>query len=206
MSTVIANMSVSLDGFIGSPTDGVTSLFEWYSAGPVEIPTENPDQTFYVDEQSAHVLRDAIGGVGAIVYGRATFDEAHGWGGRHPIGAPVVILTHTVPDGWPHGPGVEFVTEGGIEAAVARAKQLAGDRTVALGSPSVTQQALVAGLVDALLVDLVPVLLGVGTRWFDNLGDVPRRLGNPTVIPGNRVTHLHYPVLPASTMSTTTGA
>lgn len=201
MSTVIANMSVSLDGFIGSPTDGVTSLFEWYSAGPTEITTARSDHTFYVDEQSAEVLREAIVGVGAIVYGRRTFDEAHGWGGQHPVGAPVVILTHSVPDGWPQGPGVEFVTEGGVEAAVARATEIAGDKTVALGSPSVTQQALVAGLVDALLVDLVPVLLGVGTRWFDNLGDVARRLGNPTVIPGNRVTHLHYPV-----MSTTTGA
>ena len=203
MSTVIANMSVSLDGFIGSQTDGVTSLFEWYSAGDAEITTARSDHTFYVDEHSAEVLREAIGGVGAIVYGRATFDEAHGWGGQHPVGAPVVILTHSVPDGWPQGPGVEFVTEGGIEAAVARAKEIAGDKTVALGSPSVTQQALVAGLVDALLVDLVPVLLGVGTRWFDNLGDLPRRLGNPNVIPGNRVTHLHYPVM---SMSTTTGA
>ncbi len=66
-------------------------------------------------------------------------------GGAHPTGAPVIVVTHQLPDGWPHeGSTVGFVTES-IEAAVERAQQIAGARDVALGSPSVIQQCLNLG-------------------------------------------------------------
>lgn len=192
--TTIANMSVSLDGYVNHPTDGVTSVFEWFSAGgDVELDLD-PRHTFRLDESSAALLDEAVGAVGALVAGRRLFDEAGGWGGQHPVGAPVVVLTHKPPVDWPEDTSIEFVTEG-IEAAIARAKEIAGDKDVALASPTITQQALAAGLLDVIAVDLVPVLLGAGVRWFDNLGTDPVRLGNPRVVPGNRVTHLQYPVL-----------
>lgn len=201
MATTIANMSVSLDGYVNHPTDGVTSLFEWYSAGgEVEVEID-PRYSYQLDENSAKLLEEAVSGIGALVAGRRLFDEAKGWDGQHPVGVPVVVLTHEPPADWPEDTSIEFVTEG-IEAAIARAKEIAGDRDVALASPTITQQALAAGLLDAIAVDLVPVFLGAGVRWFDNLGTDPIRLGNPQVVPGNRVTHLRYPVL---STSTTTG-
>ena len=190
----IANMSVSLDGYVNHPTDGVTSLFEWFSAGGEVEMDLDPRHSFRLDENSAALLDEAVGAVGALVAGRRLFDEAQGWGGQHPVGAPVVVLTHEPPVDWPEDTSIEFVTEG-IEAAIARAKEIAGGKDVALASPTITQQALAAGLVDVIAVDLVPVFLGTGVRWFDNLGTEPIRLGNPRVTPGNRVTHLQYPVL-----------
>jgi dihydrofolate reductase len=63
-----------------------------------------------------------------------------------------------------------------------------------VASSKTAQQCLDAGLLDAIHVDLVPILLGDGVRWFDNLGNAPVHLGTPTVIEGNGVTHLAYPV------------
>jgi dihydrofolate reductase len=202
MATTIANMSVSLDGYVNHPTDGVTSLFEWYTAGGEAELEIDPRYNFQLDENSAKLLDEAVGGIGALVAGRRLFDEANGWGGQHPMGAPVVVLTHEPPADWPADTSIEFVTEG-IDAAIARAKEIAGGKDVALASPTITQQALAAGLLDMIAVDLVPVFLGAGVRWFDHLGTDPIRLGNPRVVPGNRVTHLLYPVL---STSTTTGA
>jgi dihydrofolate reductase len=190
----IANMSVSLDGYVNHPTDGVNSLFEWYSAGGEVERNYDPRFKFQLDENSAALLDEVVGSIGALVAGRRLFDETQGWGGHHPAGAPVVVLTHEPPEDWPEGTSIHFVTEG-IEAAIARAKELADGKDVALASPTIMQQALAAGLLDVIAVDLVPVFLGTGVRWFDNLGTEPIRLGNPRVIPGNRVTHLQYPVL-----------
>jgi dihydrofolate reductase len=194
VSTTIANMSVSLDGYVNHPTDGVASVFEWYSAGgDVEMDID-PRYRYQLDENSAALLSETAGTIGALVAGRRLFDEAEGWGGQHPVGAPVVVLTHEPPTDWPEGTSIHFVT-GGIEAAIAKGKELADGKDIALASPTITQQALAAGLLDVIAVDLVPVLLGAGVRWFDNLGTDPVRLGNPRIVPGNRVTHLHYPVL-----------
>lgn len=190
MGKVIANMSMSLDGFVMHPTDGVNLLFEWYQAGA------GMEQN--AAKKDADGQRDGgTGGseqVGALLYGRVTFDYANGWGGHHPTGAPVVVLTHRIPDGWPpRGSSVEFVTEG-VERAVQRCQELAGDGVVAVGSADLMQQCLNAGLLDEIRVDLVPVLLGEGVRYFEKLADTPAKLSDPTVEPGHRVTHLHYKV------------
>lgn len=80
------------------------------------------------------------------------------------------------------------------ESAVKQACEVAGDKVVAVATPSITQQLLDAGLLDEITVDLVPVLLGEGTRFFDNLATVPVKLDGPTVIEGTDVTHLRYRV------------
>jgi dihydrofolate reductase len=82
----------------------------------------------------------------------------------------------------------------GVESAVAQAKALAGDRIVAVATPTITQQCLNAGLLDMIRVNLVPVLMGEGIRWFDNLRYTPVMLDDPEVTQGSRVTHLTYKV------------
>jgi dihydrofolate reductase len=81
---------------------------------------------------------------------------------------------------------------------VAVAKELAGTKDVVVASAKIAQQCLDAGLLDRVNVDLVPVLLGDGVRWFGNLRAAPVQLSDPTVIVGNRVTHLAYDIVPGS--------
>lgn len=182
MSTVVADMSVSLDGFVADPAGGVDRVFAWYAKPqPEPEPTEKPF------EADVSLLR-------VILYGRTTFEQANGWGGKHPTGAPVIVVTHSIPDGWPReGAEVSFAT-GGIEAAMEEATALAGDGVIALGSPSIIQQCLNLGMVDRIQVKVVPVLLGAGIPLFGEL-EAAIELEDPKVIEGNGVTHLHYPVL-----------
>lgn len=192
MSRVIANMSVSLDGFVADTDERVEEVFAWMSSGPVETVTANPGVTLHTSAVDAEFLRSAFAEVGALVTGRHLFDFAQGWGGRHPLGVPVFVVTHRPPPAdWVDGADpFEFVTEG-AEAAVGRASQVAGSRAVAIASTTITQQCLALGLLDELHVDLVPVLLGSGVRWFDTL-PAPVRLSSPTVTEGDGVTHLQY--------------
>jgi dihydrofolate reductase len=192
MAQVVANMSMSLDGFIADPHDDVGPLFDWYQAGPVSMPTASEQWSFQTDEASAEHLREALRNIGALICGRRLFDLTNAWGGRHPLGCPVVVVTHTVPEGWPRdNVPFTFVTDG-IESAVAQAKALASDKIVAVATPTITQQCLNAGLLDAISVDLVPVLLGSGIPFFANLRDAPVMLDDPIITPGARVTHLYY--------------
>jgi len=192
MSKVVANMSMSLDGFIADPADGIDQLFGWMGNGEVEVPTAVDWATFRMSPASAEYMRDALAGVGALITGRHLFDIAHGWGGTHPLGVPVVVVTHQPPADWPHTGTFTFVDD--VEQAIAVAKEAAGGKDVVVASAKIAQQCLAAGLLDAVHVDLVPVLLGEGVRWFDSLGGSAIRLGNPKVIEGNGVTHLAYPI------------
>ena len=193
MADVIANMSMSLDGFVADPADGVDHVFRWFGNGEVATPTAVEWATFMTSEASAKVLRDALAGVGALIAGRRLFDLTKGWGGTHPMGVPVFVVTHEEPADWPHPDApFTFVTDG-IESAVAQAKAAAGDKIVAVASPTIAQQCLNAGLLDGIQVDLVPVLLGSGIRFFDNL-DATIELTGPGVVEGSGVTHLSYRV------------
>ncbi len=194
MARVIADMAMSLDGFVADPSDGVEHLFGWFGNGDVAVPTADPRWTFHTSEASARHLREAFANVGALVCGRRVFDLAGGWGGNHPTGAPVFVVTHTVPDGWPREDApLTFVTDG-VESALAQAKTVAGDKVVAVATPDIAQQCLNEGLLDGIQVNLVPVLLGEGIRFFDNLAGAPIELEDPRVIEGTGVTHLYYRV------------
>jgi dihydrofolate reductase len=192
MATVIASMSMSLDGFIADPSDGTEQVFGWYFNGDTTVPTAAAWLTFRTSEASAEVMRDALANVGALISGRRLFDVASGWGGTHPMGVPVFVVTHKAPDDWPHE-GFTFVTDG-VESAVAQAKVVAGDKRVAVASPKIAQQCLDAGLLDEVHVDLVPVLLGAGIPFFENLTHSPVDLDDPRVTEGTGVTHLAYKV------------
>ena len=195
MSKVIAIMSMSLDGYVAGPNDGVGEVFDWYfNSGDVEIHTGGSDSmTFEVSEPSAEHIRGLTSGLGAVLTGRRTFDKAEGWGGNHGWG-PAFVLTHNVPEGWPRpGSTVYFVTDG-VESAVSRAKAAAAGKNVGVHGADTIRQLLNAGLLDELSIDIAAVLLGSGVRLFDRLGGTPSFLGNPTVTAGVGVTHLRYPV------------
>ena len=194
MGKVIANASMSLDGYIAFEDDDIGDLFEWYENGDVEIVNEGELPPFHVTRQSADYWKSWVGSLGVLVVGRELFDVTDGWHGRHPIGTPIVVLTHEPPRDWSY-PGSEdftFVTEG-IAEAIATAREIAGDRDVGLAAGTITGQALDAGLVDEVAIDLVPVVMGSGKRYFG--GATPARLGDPTVvIQGRRVLHLRYTI------------
>lgn len=197
MGQVISNLSMSLDGFIEDAEGRVDELFEWYTAGPVETASANADIPWHQSEHDTEHFQEAINAIGALVAGRRLFDVASGWNGTHPTGVPVFVVTHHVPtpQQWPHQDApMTFVTDG-VASAIAQAKAVAGDKDVAIASPSIAQQALDLGLLDVITVDLVPYLLGSGTPYFANLVSAPVRLDNPTIRRGSRVTHLRYPVL-----------
>jgi dihydrofolate reductase len=143
-------------------------------------------------EASGALLQDVGTKLRAIVNGRRTFDIAEGWGGQHPLGVPVFVVTHNAPDGWDDAP-FTFVTDG-VESAVAQAAAIAGDGIVGVSGADVVQQCLNAELLDEIAIDLVPVLLGEGIRFFDNLKGTPTELEGPRVTEGNGVTHLSYRV------------
>ncbi|MEB8341957.1 dihydrofolate reductase family protein [Streptomyces endophyticus] len=193
MAKVFTHMTMSLDGFIANPEDEVGELFEWYEAGGVNVPNPNETVTFQVDDASAQVLGELTGNCGALVAGRRLFDIAHGWGDKHPAGAPVVVVTHRAPeDAATKWPTTTFVD--GVEAAISRAKEIAGDQDVTIASAAITQQALDLGLVDEVCVSLVPVLFGEGIPYFAKLERGHLLLDDPVVVQGRRALHLRYPV------------
>lgn len=195
MSKVVALMSMSLDGFVADPNDGVAEVFDWYMhSGNVEFHTGGSDpMTFKVSPSSAEHLRSLWAELGAVLTGRRTFDVAQGWGGNHAWG-PAFVLTHDIPAGWPRpNSTVHFVSDG-VESAVSQAKAAAAGKNVAVHGADTIQQLLNAGLLDELHIDIAAVLLGSGVRLFDHLTGTPAVLGNPKVIAGVGVTHVRYPV------------
>ena len=134
--------------------------------------------------------------MGALVCGRTLFDFTGGWGGRHTLDVPVVVVTHQVPADWAEAHAqapFHFVTDG-IAAAVALARTIAGERNVAVTAGTIGRQCLALGLLDAVAVDLVPVVMGKGRPYFGELAIDDVRLGDPAVcIQGDTVTHLVFP-------------
>jgi len=123
------------------------------------------------------------------------FDIANAWGGNPPGGGPCFIVTHNPPQEWVYeGSPFTFVTDG-VESAIRQAKKAAGDKDVTLSTATMTQQALKAGLLDEIHIDLAHVLLGDGVRLFDHLGIEPIELERKQVIEGTGVTHLTFRVV-----------
>jgi dihydrofolate reductase len=186
MPKLIADMSMSLDGQIATPDDDITPLAQWFFSGEVEV------GPFRVAESSAKLLSEAFESVGALIGGRRYFDLAQGWGGRHPMGVPVYIVTHEPPADWPSDSTIHFVTDG-LESAVAQATEAAGGKDVGVATPSLVRQCLDAGLLDELQINLVPIVLGQGRPYFEGI-ERHVALEGPEVVEGTGVTHLRYRV------------
>jgi dihydrofolate reductase len=195
MSKVIAGFSMSLDGFIADPDDGTEHVFKWYSAGGTDAEVMAGDHAFGLTREAAELIQEAGRRAGVLVTARRTFDIAHAWGGKHPMDVPMVVVTHQVPQEWVNREGspFTFVTDG-VPKAIDVAREIAGGKDVVVGAPSITQQCLQLGLLDAIHIDLVPVVLGRGIRLFDHLTRpvellITEASGNP------HVTHITYQVI-----------
>jgi dihydrofolate reductase len=190
--TVIANLAMSVDGFIADPDGGCAELFGFYEKGSTEFRAAPGWPAFHMDEPSLTLFREAIGRIGCHVVGRDLYDMTNGWGGHPGNEAPIVVLTHTPPETVPDGVPFFFATD--VEAALAQARELAGDLDVAIAGGTVARQALDAGLLDVIDISLVPVVLGAGIAWLAGARG-PVRLSDPVVHEAHRVTHLRYEVL-----------
>jgi dihydrofolate reductase len=188
---VVLYGSVSVDGFIADVDDQPGPLFDWLSSGDVPL---DESGALTVSRTSYDHTRAYWNEIGVTIAGRRVFDMTDGWDGTPPGGIDhVVVVTHRpAPEGW--DPGAPFHFVDGVEAAVARAQELAGDRTVEVAAGDVGGQALAAGLVDEVRMDVVPVVLGSGRRYFGSV-DAQHLLEDPDVVlQGDRVLHLRYPV------------
>jgi dihydrofolate reductase len=147
-----------------------------------------------ISAASAQLIKSEWGNTGALLVGRHLYDMTNAWGGRHPMNVTTVVLTHRRPDDRPDDENFVFVTDG-IEAAVAKAQELAGEKNVAVNGGQMARQCLEAGLLDEVGVELVPVVLGSGTPLFADLGATPVQFEGPVaVVEGTGVTHLRYQV------------
>jgi dihydrofolate reductase len=201
VARVIMHNVVSVDGFIADEHDGVGPLHDWYFNGDTPI-TEGGEQAydhsgigsrFQISRASAQYVRTMWDSIGTIVMGRHLFDLVNGWEGHPPAGDHVVVVSHRPkPDGWHPEASYHFLD--GVTAAVDKAKQLAGERDVAVNAGHVGGQILAAGLVDEVAMDVVPVVSGTGKRYFGAV-DGQHLLEDPhVVIQGERVLHLKFKV------------
>jgi dihydrofolate reductase len=194
VAKVLTHMCMSLDGFVAQLDDNPAELFDWYWNGDVPVPSAQAGMRFSVDPASASLLQELTSGCGAVVAGRRLFDQTDGWGDNHPAGAPVVVVTHRPP---PDDAAERFLRTtfaGSVEEAIATAKEIAGDKFVTIASADIIQQALNLGLVDEVCISQVPVLFGVGIRYFGELVGGHVMLEDPVVVQGTRALHLRYPV------------
>jgi dihydrofolate reductase len=189
-------MSISLDGFAAGPDQsrenplgvGGRQVHEWH-LGEVTDEGDLTAQSWLMRPRGAYVMgRNMFGPV------RGAWDEdwRGWWGDEPPYHAPVFVLTHH-----PHDPiemeggtTFHFVTEG-FDVAFQRAQEAAGDRGVDIaGGASTVRQALAAGVIDELTLDIAPVLLGAGERLFDGVQDPG--LQPVEVIHSPHATHVRY--------------
>jgi dihydrofolate reductase len=188
VSTVVMHNVVSVDGFIADDHDEVGPLFDWYSNGDAELMPG-----FGVSRASFDYVRPMWDQIGSMVIGRHLFDLTNGWEGKPPAGDHVVVVTHRPkPEGWHPEASYFFVDD--VAAAVAKARELAGEHIVAVAAGDAGGQALAQGLVDEVAMDVVPVVFGSGKRYFGSV-DAQHLLEDPhVVIQGDRVLHLRYRV------------
>ncbi len=201
MGTVIMHNVVSVDGFIADPNDNVGPLHEWYFNGDTPIAADSDEQydhsgagnAFKVSRASADYVRSMWESIGTIIMGRTLFDLVNGWEGRPPAGEHVVVVSHRPkPEGWHPEASYHFVDD--VTAAIDKAQELAGERTIAVNAGDVGSQILAAGLVDEVAMDVVPVVFGSGKRYFGSI-EGQQLLEDPhVVIQGEGVLHLRFAV------------
>jgi dihydrofolate reductase len=187
MSTVVLDVSMSLDGFTAGPNvgeeeplgDGGERLHEWMAG-------KGPDGGVDIG-----VRREVDATVGATVIGRRTFDLGVGpWGGTPWPGVPGFVVTHRTREDLLGDNGGTFAFDG-LEAAARRARDAAGDKDVLVLGADVARQLLSAGLLDEVRIHLVPLLMGEGTPLF--AGERAELIPQGKPIAG-AVTHLRYRV------------
>jgi dihydrofolate reductase len=211
MGNLRFSIAVSLDGYSAGPNQSVENpigeggmqLHEWAFAARAW--REAHGQAGGEEDASSAVLEETTTNVGAYILGRNMFGGGPGpwsedppwngwWGNEPPYHAPVFVVTHHPREALPMEGGTtfHFVTDG-IESALAQAHEAAGDQDIVIGGGAETaQQYLRAGLVDEFQLNVVPVLLGAGTRLLDDLGDPAPAIELVRIVDAPGVTHLKY--------------
>ncbi len=208
MSRLKLNITMSIDGFVAGPNQSVDQplgvggeeLHDWLVS--LETFRESHGGEGGEVNASTPFAEDILGGAGATIMGRNMFGGGPGpwsdepwrgyWGDNPPYHHPVFVLTNhpREPLQMQGGTTFHFVTDG-IESALEQARAAAGGKGVSLaGGASVAQQYLAAGLLDEIVVSIVPNLLGGGARLFDNVGDAKLEQVEAVEAPG--VTHIRY--------------
>ena len=196
MTKVVVAMSMSLDGIAGpesADADGMaifTTILGWQF--PLRSWREQQGMEGGEDSVDSRVWAENFARFGPQVIGRTMFDYGYpNWGENPPFHAPVFVVTHRGQERIDKSGGTSytFVT-GGIKAAVEQARAVAGGKDVLLaGGVSIARQALAVGLVDELVLHVVPKLIGRGVRLFDS-ADVDLR--SVETIQGEGAVHLRY--------------
>jgi len=204
-------ISMSLDGYVAGPRQSVENplgvggmrLHEWVF--PLAAWRAPHGMEGGEVNESTPVIEESLQNVGATIMGRNMFGGHPGpwradqpwngwWGDDPPFHHPVFVLTHhpREPLALQGGTTFHFVTDG-IASALDQARAAAGGRDVSLGGgASAARQYLAAGLVDEMLVSLVPILLGAGERPFDGLGDDLHGLALARTVATPDVVHLVF--------------
>ncbi|MGH3002171.1 MAG: dihydrofolate reductase family protein [Gaiellaceae bacterium] len=204
------NVTMSLDGYLAGSDQslerplgiGGEQLHSWLV--PLRAFRESHGAEGGEANASTPFAEDILAGAGATIMGRNMFGGGPGpwgddawkgwWGDDPPFHHPVFVLTHhrREPLELDGGTTFHFVTDG-IESALQQARAAAGDKEVSLGGgASVAQQYLAAGLLDELVVSVVPILLGSGARLFANLSDAAPKLEQVEAVGAPGVTHIRY--------------
>jgi dihydrofolate reductase len=194
--TIMGAAAVSLDGFIADDNDDVGPLFDWLGSGDVSWSLPGSDREARSTQASAHFMQSQYRNMAANVIGRRVFDLTNGWDGKPAAGEHVFVVTHRPPTDWEHAGTAPFTFVDDVEEAIAAAKEFAGDRDVDVAAGQVGSQALELGLIDQVVVNLVPVVFGSGRPFFATGAlTKPLLFEDPTtIVRGERVTHLVYDV------------
>jgi dihydrofolate reductase len=194
MTKVTCDIAVSLDGFAAGPNQSRENPFGEGVDGRLH--------RWMFDDREANAAEiEAITEARAYIMGRNMFTPGRGewdpewrgwWGEEPPYHGPVFVLTHHPRESlaMQGGTTFTFVTDG-IEAALAAAREAAGDGDVAIaGGAATVNQYLAAGLIDELRLHVAPIVMGKGERLFDGVGDLTLE---PLSVRGTGlVTHLSY--------------
>jgi dihydrofolate reductase len=193
VTRVIADISISLDGFVTGPDPGPE---QGLGRGGEPLHTWALDSDDPVD---AEILSQATEISGAVIMGRRLFDiidspkgwnDEMGYGAEHAATPAFFVVTHVPPAHVRLGLDFTFVTDG-VAAAIEQARGAAGDKDVVLmGGGDVIAQSVSGGLIDELRIHLSPVVLGAGTPLF-RAGE-QRQLVQQSVRPSSTATHLTY--------------
>lgn len=206
MSTVFADLGVSMDGFVAGPNsgpgnalgDGGERIHRW--AYGLESWRERQNRSGGRESRDGELVREIFERAGAYVMGRRMFDEGEvEWPDPPPFRAPVFVATHHARAPWVRQGGTTFtfVTDG-IASTVEQARAAAGDQDVQIsGGADTVWRCLLAGLLDELQLHIAPVLLGDGVRLFGR--DVPDDVSfEPVrVVESPQVTHIRYRIVRA---------
>lgn len=195
--TIMSVAAVSLDGFIADDRDGIEPLFDWLGNGDVTWRFPGTEREFRTTRASADFMLGHYRDVAATVIGRRLFDLTNGWDGKiDTTGEHVFVVTHRPPTDWAYAATAPFTFVDGVERAIGAARAFAGDRDVNIFSGQIGGQALALGIIDRIVINLAPVILGSGRPFFATGGMAgPLRLENPTtIVRGDQVTHLVYDV------------